>query len=88
MATEVSEATLSRIPVCQHSEDLEASDEVLIWVPSEDEVREAIVQLKNDKAPGNDGITAELLKLGGETIVEEMTRIVGRIWQTERIQSD
>ena len=42
-------------------------------------MREAILQLKNNKAPGDDGITAELLKLGGETIVEEMTRIAGSI---------
>ena len=75
MATEVSEATLSRISVCQHSEDLEASDEVMIQVPSEDEVREAIVQLKNDKAPGNDGITAILLAGSGK---QKRFRAIGR----------
>ena len=76
------------IPICVHGEDLEVSDEVLIQEPSEDEVREAILQLKNNKAPGDDGITAELLKLGGEAIVEEMTRIAGCIWRSERIPED
>ena len=88
VVSEVTEATLSMIPVCVHGEDLEVSDEVLIQEPSEDEVREAILQLKNNKAPGDDGITAELLKLGGETIVEEMTRIAVSIWRSERIPED
>ena len=88
VVSEVTEATLSMIPVCVYGEDLEVSDEVLIQEPSEDEVREAILQLKNNKAPGVDGITAELLKLGGEAIVEEMTRIAGSIWRSERIPED
>ena len=36
---------------------------------SEDEIQVAIAQLRDGKAPGDDGISAELLKLGGgETI--------------------
>ena len=85
VVSEVTEATLSMIPI---GEDIKVSDEVLIQEPSEDEVREAILQLKNNKAPGDDGITTELLKLGGETIVEEMTCIAGSIWHSERIPED
>ena len=43
------------------------------------------MQLKNNKIPGDDGITPELLKLGEETIVEEITRIADSIWHLERI---
>ena len=45
VVSKVSETTLSMIPVCEHGEDLEISDEVLMQEPSEDEVREAILQL-------------------------------------------
>ena len=46
------------------------------------------MELKINKAPGADGITAELLKLGGETSVKEMTCIAGSICHSERIPEE
>ena len=37
---------------------------------TEDEVRKTIENLKNNKSPGMDGITTEMLKAGGECIVK------------------
>ena len=41
----------------------------------EKELRHAISRLKLDKSPGLDGVTAELLKAGGEIVVKWTTRL-------------
>ena len=51
------------------------------------EIRRAMSDIKNRKAPGRDGITVELLKADNiitESILEELFRI---IWDTEEIPS-
>ncbi|GAA6097855.1 gamma-aminobutyric acid receptor subunit alpha-2-like [Tachysurus ichikawai] len=53
-----------------------------------EEVRAALGKLNNRKAPGICAITAEMLKSGGESIVEWLTRIFNEVWGTERLPSD
>ena len=45
------------------------------------EVRKAIERLKVGKAPGIDGITAEMLKYGGDEVVEWMLHICNLAWK-------
>ena len=45
------------------------------------EVENAINMLKNDKTPGNDNISAELIKHGGESIIKIYTEICQHIWK-------
>ena len=47
-----------------------------------DEIRKAIHKLKNDKAVGLDGIPAEALKAGGETVVSLLKSIIDHVWKT------
>ena len=42
---------------------------------NEDDVRKAVKKLKKGKSPGIDGITSEMLKYGGESIIEWLTRV-------------
>ena len=64
-------------------------DESLCCEPREDEICAAIKLLKNGKAPGVDKITAELLKLGEETVVQWLTQLaVISIWQSESVPED
>ena len=55
---------------------------------SEEEIQEAITQLRVGKAPGADGISAELLKLGGAETIRWLTSLFNSIWSSESIPSD
>ena len=46
------------------------------------EIRAAINKLKVGKAAGKDGINSEMIKAGGETVVQAMKTIIDNIWKT------
>lgn len=53
-----------------------------------EEIHEAIGQLQDGKAPGDDGISAELLKLGGAETIRWISTLFNSIWSSESIPSD
>ena len=52
---------------------------------SKDEIRSALAQLKNAKAPGVDNIPPEALKEGGPCTVDALHRILNFAWEKEEI---
>ncbi len=52
------------------------------------EIMEAIRKLKLGKAPGLDGITAEMLKYGGEIVVDWMMWICNLAWEQSKVPED
>ena len=74
----------------QFNEQLEAplADSVMLLTPSIEETRKAIRRLKNSKAPGTDGIAAELVKNGGATLENEIHQIVTEVWDSESMPCD
>ena len=47
-----------------------------------------IRKLKNHKVAGANGLTAELLKYGGERIQEAMFKVLQKCWSDEEIPDD
>jgi hypothetical protein len=56
--------------------------------PFEEEIISAIQNLKNNKAPGKDGIHSELIKNGGPELIRRTHQLIGRIWEKEEIQME
>jgi hypothetical protein len=52
------------------------------------ERKEAIKLRKSHKAPGKDGIPAELLKQGGESLTQTLHLLICKIWSAEEMPSD
>jgi hypothetical protein len=56
--------------------------------PSYEEVDQAIVKLKNNKAPGIDGIPAELFKYGGQELKRRLYQKTLDIWIKEELPDE
>ena len=96
VSTEIAEDSLSRIPQACHCVEVNdfgngskmTGDDDLVCTPSEEEIREAISLLKDKKASGEDEITAEMVKLGGEPVVQWLMWLSQSIWQSEEVPVD
>ena len=55
---------------------------------NEEEVSKAICRLKNGKAAGIDGVSAELLKNGGQTVIERLTKLCNEVWRKQTVPED
>nr|VZI49151.1 unnamed protein product [Spirometra erinaceieuropaei] len=56
--------------------------------PSEEEVADAIRKLRNNKAPGEDGIPAEIFKCCVDTLAPWLHEVLERAWRDEVVPDD
>jgi hypothetical protein len=56
--------------------------------PIKEEIRWALRNMKNRKAPGIDNISAELLKADLETSTDQISKILDLVWIRENVPSD
>jgi len=65
-----------------------ASNEEAVPTPTMNDVKEAIKQLKNNKAAGKDGLPPELFKFGPGKLVRLVHRIIVKIWEMEQLPEE
>ena len=65
-----------------------SSGDSLVEVPSEDESKLALEVMKDGWAPGADGISAELLRLGGEMMMQWLVHLARTIKEEEKVLND
>jgi hypothetical protein len=76
------------VKVDEEPESTEYTDELEITEPSLDEVRQAVESLRNSRAPGEDQLTAELLKNGGPELIRTLHKLICEIWVNETMPED
>jgi hypothetical protein len=53
--------------------------------PSLEEIKSIVESLKNNKAPGEDNINPELLKLAGRDLLENLHKTISTVWEQEKL---
>jgi hypothetical protein len=54
--------------------------------PSFEEIKSIVESLKNNKAPGENKINPELLKLAGRDLLENLHKTILTIWEQEKLE--
>lgn len=70
------------------AQDAEEDLDISIEPPTKEEIVEAIRDLKNGKAPGQDQLNAELFKCHPELAAEILLALFAKVWNGEGIPSD
>ena len=52
-------------------------------VPSRGEIKASVSQMNKNKAPGMNDITAEILKNGGEKMIDLLEQVIQSVWESE-----
>ena len=55
---------------------------------SREEVEKAVGKLRNGKAAGQDEVVAELLKYGGEVVIDWLTEVIQQVWRSGKIPQE
>ena len=69
-------------------EDLEHHSETDMSQLTREEIEQAVKKLQNGKAAGEDEIVAEMLKNGGEVVIDWLLEILQEVWRTKQLPSE
>ena len=69
-------------------EDLEDCSETDAPQVTREEVEQTVRKLQNGKAAGEDEIVGELLKNGGEVMLDWLLEILQEVWRTKQVPSE
>jgi len=72
----------------ESDEEVFLTAEPLVMEPSQEEMGKAICNLKTNKAPGEDDITAELIKCASCELNERLHVLICKIWRDRKMPDD
>lgn len=72
----------------EETEEVYQNVEPMVPNPTIQEVENAIKELKNNKAPGEDSVPSELIKAGGARLAKEIHKLILNIWEKEVIPNE
>jgi len=72
----------------ESDEEVFLTAEPLAEEPSQEEMEKAICNLKINKTPGEDDVTAELTKNASRELKERLHALICKIWRDERWKVD
>jgi hypothetical protein len=72
----------------ESDEEVFLTAEPLVKELSQEEMEKAICNLKINKAPGEDDITAELIKNASQELKERLYALICKIWRDEKMPDD
>lgn len=59
----------------------------MVPVPSKG-IKEIFSKLKSNKSPGSDKVTAELFTCGGQKLIDQLQKLLERVWQNEELPKE
>lgn len=72
----------------QDEDQMYATAELEVPEPTLEDINAIVESLKNNKAPGEDNINEELLKLAGRDPLQNLHKTISIIWKEEKIEKD
>lgn len=78
-------AEVEHITVESTGDDLHIDN---VELPSLEEVKQAVRQLKNNKSPGSDELVAELFKAAGEEFIQYLHNLTLKVWTEEEMPEE
>jgi hypothetical protein len=72
----------------ESDEEVFLTAEPLVDERSQEEMEKAICNLKINKAPGEDDITAELIKNASRELKERLHALICKVWRDEKMPDD
>lgn len=76
------------IPLPEIDLEIPSLADNIVQLPEESEIEEIIKKMRNNKSPGIDTITAEMLKYGGVALLKAIHKLILKVWEEEKMPEE
>jgi hypothetical protein len=69
-------------------DSIEVENDIVLPAPTLEEVKEQIKAIKNNRAPGVDNITGEMIKYGRDGLLKQVFVLIYKVWNKEKMPEE